>query len=78
MLNEEFKKSANFHLSGTHGHVKCSFNNQLNQGDTVTLNLYKRAYPKLTYNARVPILRTPALDDVEESQSDNELMEIFD
>lgn len=58
--------------------MKCSFNNQLNPGDVVTLNLYKRAYPKLTYNSRVPIVRASGLDDAEESQNDNDLMEIFD
>nr|XP_023024450.1 pre-rRNA-processing protein TSR1 homolog [Leptinotarsa decemlineata] len=34
---------------GTHGHMKCQFNGQLNSQDTVLLSLYKRVYPKWTY-----------------------------
>lgn len=34
---------------GTHGHMKCVFDGQLNSQDTVLLNLYKRIFPKWTY-----------------------------
>uniref|UniRef100_A0A146LG16 Pre-rRNA-processing protein TSR1 homolog n=1 Tax=Lygus hesperus TaxID=30085 RepID=A0A146LG16_LYGHE len=34
---------------GTHGHMKCVFNSQLKSQDTVLLNLYKRIFPKWTY-----------------------------
>lgn len=34
---------------GTHGHIKCVFDGQLKSEDTVLLNLYKRIYPKWTY-----------------------------
>jgi len=34
---------------GTHGHMKCIFNAPVNSQDTVMLNLYKRIYPKWTY-----------------------------
>ncbi|XP_015176986.1 PREDICTED: pre-rRNA-processing protein TSR1 homolog isoform X2 [Polistes dominula] len=34
---------------GTHGHMKCFFNGQLKSQDTVLMNLYKRVFPKWTY-----------------------------
>ncbi|CAG9833535.1 unnamed protein product [Diabrotica balteata] len=34
---------------GTHGHMKCVFDGHLNSQDTVLLNLYKRIFPKWTY-----------------------------
>lgn len=37
-------------FSGTHGHMKCVFDGQLKSQDTVLLNLYKRMFPKWTYD----------------------------
>lgn len=34
---------------GTHGHMKCVFDGQLKSQDTILMNLYKRIYPKWTY-----------------------------
>jgi pre-rRNA-processing protein TSR1 len=38
---------------GTHGHMKCTFNKPLTSQDTVMMNLYKRVFPKWTYEAVV-------------------------
>ncbi|CAG4941214.1 unnamed protein product [Parnassius apollo] len=42
---------------GTHGHMKCVFDDQLKSQDTVLLNLYKRMFPKWTYEDCIAIDR---------------------
>merc|ERR1719259_1381517 len=42
---------------GTRGHMRCFFDGKLKSQDTVMMNLYKRVFPKWTYQPRV---RAPA------------------
>lgn len=51
---------------GTHGHMKCVFDGPLKSFDTVLLHLYKRVFPKWTYNNYVVGLKNEN-EDVEMS-----------
>lgn len=37
-------------ITGTHGHMKCVFDDQLKSQDTILLHLYKRVFPKFAYD----------------------------
>ena len=53
---------------GTHGHMKVTFDTPINSMDTILMNLYKRVFPKWTYD---PFVREPQiLDHFDEEMED--------
>ena len=55
--------------------MKCVFDGQLKSQDTVLMNLYKRMYPKWTYDAQVA---APATSSGGSSDAGMDMQEFFD
>ena len=67
---EREKQGRNALVAGTHGHMKCTFDGPLKPQDTICMDLYKRVYPKWTYDKSLPtctatVVPQKPLDDEE-------------
>ncbi|XP_024946350.1 pre-rRNA-processing protein TSR1 homolog [Cephus cinctus] len=49
---------------GTYGHMKCVFDGQLKSQDTILMNLYKRVFPKWTYEPCLVLDAARQVEDV--------------
>ncbi|XP_056000532.1 pre-rRNA-processing protein TSR1 homolog isoform X2 [Ostrea edulis] len=62
---------------GTHGHMKCVFDGHLKSQDTVLMNLYKRMFPKWTYNPTV-LNPPPMLESSQSMATEPSAYQLFD
>ena len=58
--------------------MKCVFDNQLKSQDTVLMNLYKRIFPKWTYDPHVPTPSNSTVVPVAMETADIPAMSLFD
>lgn len=63
---------------GTHGIMKCAFNIPLKKQDQIKMNLYKRVFPRWTYNPHIspsPNEPSPMIEQVKKASSGDVEME---
>lgn len=63
--------------------MKCVFDGQLKSQDTILMNLYKRVFPKWTYNPNVsspPVIKEFNLEtmDMEEEEEEGAAYQMFE
>ena len=57
--------------------MKCAFNAHLRSDDTILMNLYKRVFPKWSFDPHVTIL-PPAIAEIEKEDDEEEVEEMIE